>query len=71
VIELGETSWAVFQPADRSDESLQALWPWVFTEWFAANGRQLAPGPEIVAMQRIEGSDELQRELWIPIEPAS
>ncbi len=68
VIDVPASTWAVFTPEDRSDDSLQRLWQDVIVEWLPANEWRLAPGPEIVAMQR-GADDALERELWIPIAP--
>ena len=57
----------VLEPGDASDEALQELWPYAFTEWFPSNPYELAPGPSIVAMRQRPDGSGLDRELWLPI----
>lgn len=66
VIDMPAATWAVFEPADPSDQALQALWPQAFAEWMPANDWRSAPGPEVVTM-RAAPDGSLVRELWIPI----
>jgi AraC family transcriptional regulator len=66
VIDVPASTWAVFTPADPSDEALQDLWPHVFVEWLPANEWRLALDLEIVAM-RVAEDGSLERELWVPV----
>ena len=66
VVDVPALAWAVFRPADASDEALQELWPQVFVEWLPANEWRLALDLEIVAMQTTHDGS-LERELWVPV----
>ncbi len=67
VLEVAAGQWLVLEPTDPSDAALQELWPYAFTEWFPANGYELASGPSIVTMRLRDDGSGLDRELWLPI----
>ncbi|MBB6633046.1 AraC family transcriptional regulator [Cohnella thailandensis] len=67
-LEVGASTWAVFEAVGPFPSALQDVWGRIYSEWFPSSGYELAPGPEILWNESKDTSSPKYRsEIWIPV----
>lgn len=68
VLEIDNSTWAVFESIGPFPETLQNVWGRIYSEWFPSSGYEAAPGPEILWNESPDtGNPEYRSEIWIPV----
>jgi AraC family transcriptional regulator len=68
VLQVEDSTWAVFESIGPYPETLQNVWGRIYSEWFPASGYEAVPGPEILWNESQDTKDSNYRsEIWIPV----
>ena len=68
VLQVEDSTWAVFESIGPYPETLQNVWGRIYSEWFPASGYEAVPGPEILRNESQDTKDSNYRsEIWIPV----
>ena len=68
VLQVEDSTWAVFESIGPFPETLQNVWGRIYSEWFPASGYEAVPGPEILWNESQDTKDSNYRsEIWIPV----
>ncbi|WP_024832081.1 AraC family transcriptional regulator [Ruminiclostridium josui] len=68
VLEIDDSTWAVFESIGPFPETLQNVWGRIYSEWFPSSGYEAAPGPEILWNENPDtGNPKYRSEIWIPV----
>lgn len=68
VLDIKETTWAVFESKGALPHTLQATWKQIYNEWFPATNYEQANLPELELYPNGDTtSDDYVCEVWIPI----
>ena len=68
VLQVEDSTWAVFESIGPYPETLQNVWGRIYSEWFPASGYEAVPGPEILWNESQDTKDSnYRREIWIPV----
>jgi len=68
VLEVEDSTWAVFESIGPFPETLQNVWGRIYSEWFPSSGYEAVEGPEILWNESPDtGNPEYRSEIWIPV----
>ena len=68
VLQVEDSTWAVFESIGPYPETLQNVWGRIYSEWFPASGYEAVPGPEILWNESPDtGNPKYRSEIWIPV----
>ena len=68
VLQVEDSTWAVFESIGPYPETLQNVWGRIYSEWFPSSGYEAAPGPEILWNESQDTENPNYRsEIWIPV----
>lgn len=68
VLNVPESTWAVFDVRGPYPETLQNTWARIYSEWFPSNPYESVEGPEIVWNEGVDMSkSDYHSQIWIPI----
>lgn len=68
VLEIGASTWAVFESIGPFPETLQNVWSRIYSEWFPSSGYESVEGPEILWNESQDTDNPKHKsEIWIPV----
>lgn len=68
VLEIGESTWAVFESVGPFPDTLQSTWGRIYAEWFPSSGYEALEGPELLWHESPDTRNpEYRSEIWIPV----
>ena len=68
VLQVEDSTWAVFESIGPYPETLQNVWGRIYSEWFPSSGYEAVPGPEILWNESQDTKDlNYRSEIWIPV----
>lgn len=68
VLEIQESTWAVFESIGPFPDTLQSTWGRIYSEWFPSSGYEAVEGPEILWHESPDTKNPMYRsEIWIPV----
>ena len=68
VLQVEDSTWAVFESIGPYPETLQNVWGRIYSEWFPSSGYEAAEGPEILWNENPDtGNPKYRSEIWIPV----
>lgn len=67
-LEVGASTWAVFEAVGPFPDTLQNVWGRIYSEWFPASNYEQKQGPEILWNENKDvTSQTFKSEIWIPV----
>ncbi|MUT68315.1 AraC family transcriptional regulator [Paenibacillus sp. NEAU-GSW1] len=67
-LEVGASTWAVFEAVGPFPETLQNVWGRIYSEWFPSANYELAAGPEMLWNESKDlSSPHFRSQIWIPV----
>lgn len=68
VLEIGDSTWAVFESVGPFPDTLQSTWGRIYAEWFPSSGYEALEGPELLWHESPDTRNpEYRSEIWIPV----
>ena len=68
VLNVKESTWAVFESIGPFPETLQNIWGRIYSEWIPSSNYEVVEGPEILWNESPDTSNPKYRsEIWIPV----
>ncbi len=67
VVDVPESSWAVFSTSEKHRFAVLELYKYAYTDWFPTSGYEQAEIPVIEKYIPISSNEDVLTELWIPV----